>query len=96
MKKYGVIILIVLIICLIGAVIWEVYDGATISGEVIEVSENNFMIVGDDGLKIVISFSQLNETLKVEEGDSVIIKYKGVILETSPAKIANIKKIRKE
>jgi RNase P/RNase MRP subunit p29 len=71
-------------------------DVNTISGRVIEVSKNDFLIESAAGEKIVIFFSQLKETIKVEEGDSVIIEYKGKILETSPTRIKDITKILKE
>lgn len=66
-----------------------------IEGVVVAKNEHFFTIETDIQEKIVCNWTQEYDYQDISLGDSIRVYYRGEILETSPARIKNVKEIKK-
>lgn len=85
-------------IVVLSVLLWMVVqkrEGAEISGIIVDKTEMTFTFKTKSGL-VVASFPDEYDGSKLKDGDEVIVYFAGEILETSPARIKDVKKIVKQ
>jgi hypothetical protein len=95
--KRKAIVSITFVILLCGIVFCVINQNKTpfIEGVIVEKNEQFFTIETDIQEKIVCVLPKEYDYQDIALGDSIRVYYKGEILETSPARIKNVKEIKK-
>ena len=99
MRRIIVSITIVILLC--GIVLWYCFvrdsskKNPFVEGVIIEKNEQFFTLETDIQEKIICYWPEQYDCSVISLGDSIRVYYSGEILETSPARIKNVKEIEK-
>ena len=91
----GITIVILLCSIVFGVIVQRKNQNQFIEGVVITKNEQFFTLETDIQEKIICYWPKKYDYSIISLGDSIRVHYNGEILETSPARIKNVKKIEK-
>lgn len=94
-RKVIVSITFVVLLCSIVLCVINQKKAPFIEGVIVEKNERFFTIETDIQEKIVCTLPKEYDYQDISLGDNIRVYYKGEILETSPARIKNVKEIKK-
>ena len=94
-RKVIVSITFVVLLCSIVLCVINQKKAPFIEGVIVEKNERFFTIETDIQEKIVCTLPKEYDYRDISLGDNIRVYYKGEILETSPARIKNVKEIKK-
>jgi hypothetical protein len=94
-RKVIVSITFVVLLCSIVLCVINQKKAPFIEGVIVEKNERFFTIETDIQEKIVCNLPKEYDYQDISLGDNIRVYYKGEILETSPARIKNVKEIKK-
>lgn len=96
MKRKAILaITFVILLCIMFFCVIVQKKNPFVEGVIIAKNERFFTVETDTQEKIVCNWSQKYDYQVISPGDRIRVYYRGEILETSPARIKNVKKIKK-